>query len=141
VRSAAAFLLLPLLPTAAQASGIVREETDQKRFASRAACEKALEARYSATAGRVAALEPEERRRRTVEPPFRDDEGRLSYYEVLDNSIATGDMTMASSETDEYSCRGRVLEHRYYLEGGSFVFAPPPPPTPPLPPAPEPRQP
>jgi hypothetical protein len=140
VRSAAAFLLLPLLPTAAQASGIVREEADQKRFASRAACESALKARYFATARRVASLEPEERRRRTIEPPFRDDEGRLSYYEVFDNTIITPQMTMPSSETDEYSCRGRVLEHRYYLEGGSFVFAPPPP-APPLPPAPEPRQP
>lgn len=123
-----AALLLVSLSGSAAASGIVEASTDSKRYASRKACEKALRGLHSAAAARLTALPEGRRQEIRLETPFRDDGGDLSYFEVTDNSIRLPELTMPSSQTDEYSCKGRTLEHRFYLEGGGYVFQPPPPP-------------
>lgn len=130
-----AALLLFSVSGAAVASGIVETSTEAKRYGSRKACEKALLGMHAAAAARLAAA-PEDRRKRVrLEAPFRDDDDRLSYFEVTDNTLYLPDVTMPLSESDEYSCKGRTLKHRSYLEGGSFEFVPPLPPQPEPPPA------
>lgn len=136
VRSAAALLLLALLAPPAEASGIVDQGKQYKKYPSRWACEKALRQRHAAAAARFAATPAEQRRSNRVEAPYRED-GQLIYFEVLDLTVEAPGMTMPSSQTDEYSCRGRMMKHQSYLEGGSFLFIPPPPP----PPEPEPEHP
>ena len=123
----AAALLLALIPATAAASGLVESEPQRKKFGSRSACEKALQREHANAVARLAAMPAEERRSSRVEPLRRDDDGHLLYSGFLDLTITMPKTIMTRSRTDELTCRGKVLEHRTYLEAPSYYFPPPPP--------------
>ena len=100
-------------------------------FASRAACEKALEGRHAAALARVGALPAEERRMNRVEALTRDDDDRLGYFETLDLTIDTPEIRMPRGQTETFICLGSTLEHRIYYEAGGIYPGRPVPPTPP----------
>ena len=129
-RAAAALVLLGT-GGAAVATGVYEQPRQYKSFASRGACEQALKRHHRAALARLAAIPEEERRSSRVDPPERDDDGRLVFFETLDLSVTTPQLVMPNSQSREFTCRGRRLELRTYLEGGGFQFRPPPPPLPP----------
>ncbi|HEX6376310.1 MAG TPA: hypothetical protein VFZ91_11390 [Allosphingosinicella sp.] len=119
---------------AALATGVYEQPRERKWFASRAACEQALRRHHREALARLEAMPAAERGTSRVVPPERDDDGRLTFFETLDLSVTTAQLVMANGQSREYSCRGRRLERRTYLEGGGFQFFPPPPPPEPPPP-------
>lgn len=130
LRAAAALILLGA-GSAALASGIIEMDPRTEAFASRAACEKALEGRHAAALARVAALPVEERRMNRVDALKRDGDDRLGYFEMLDLSIDTPEIRMPRSQTGRFTCLGSTLEHRIDYEAGGTYPGRPLPPTPP----------
>lgn len=114
---AAAALLLLGLSGAAPASGTIEIDPRTEDFASRGACESALERRHAAAVSRLAALPAEERRTSRVETPRRDGHD-LSYFELLDLTVDTPEIRMPRSQTETFTCRGSTLEHRIDYEAG-----------------------
>jgi hypothetical protein len=114
VRAAAA---LVLMATAAPAPAGFTLEIDPRTesFASRAACEQALEVRHSAALARFAALPPKERRSSRVEALTRTG-GDLLYLEILDLSADPAEAGMPRRQTERFTCRGSMLEHRIDFE-------------------------
>jgi hypothetical protein len=114
VRAAAALLVLGIGGTAL-ASGTIEFDPRTENFASRGACERALEGRHSAALSRLAALPAEERRTSRVDALKRvgDD---LGYFEILDLSVDTPEIRMPRNQTEKFTCRGSTLEHRIDYE-------------------------
>ncbi len=127
-RRAVAALVLLGTGGAAMATGAYEQPREYKRFDSRAACEQALKRHHRAALARLAAIPAAERRHSRVVPPERDDDGRLVFFETLDLTVTTPQLVMPNARSREFTCRGRRLELRTYLEGGGFEFLPPPPP-------------
>jgi hypothetical protein len=125
---ALAALVLIGTGTPAAASGSYEQPRQYKSFASRSACEQALKRRYRSAVERLAAIPEADRQTSRVGPPERDDDGRLGFFETRDHTVRTEEMVMPNGITVEYSCHGRRLELRTYLEGGGYQFLPPPPP-------------
>lgn len=130
---AAAVLALLGAGAGASASGTIEIDPKYENFESRSACEAALQRRHGAAVARFAALPEKERRSSRVDGLRRDDDQHLTYFEVLDLSVELPDMVMPRSQTEEFICRDKVLEHRFSYEAGSYTFLPPPGPTPPPP--------
>ncbi|HEY0130950.1 MAG TPA: hypothetical protein VGB57_06050 [Allosphingosinicella sp.] len=117
LRAALALLLLGA-SGAALASGTIEIDPRIEAFASRAACEKALERRHKAALARVAALPAEERRTSRVDALKRDGDG-LGYSEVLGLTGDASEIGLPGSQTESFICRGSTLEHRIdYKAGG-----------------------
>ena len=96
------------------ASGIARAgptieiEPKAETFASRAACEQALEKRHSAALSRLASLDRKDGNK--VSRLERDRSKQLSYVEKVD--LGAADSEMPGSQTEQFTCRGSTLEHR-----------------------------
>jgi hypothetical protein len=116
MRAAAA---LVLMAAAAPASAGFTLEIDPRTesFASRAACEQALESRHSAALARFAALPAKERRGSRVKALTRTD-GDLAYLEILDLSADPAEAGMPRRQTETLACHGSTLEHRIDFEAG-----------------------
>ncbi|HEX8468648.1 MAG TPA: hypothetical protein VF620_12680 [Allosphingosinicella sp.] len=111
-------LLLLCMAGAASASGTIEIDPRTEAFASRTACEKALERRHEAALARFAALPAEERRTSRVDALKRDG-GELGFSEVLGLTGEALEIGMPGSQTESFTCRGSTLEHRIdYKAGG-----------------------
>jgi hypothetical protein len=107
VRAAAALLLLAA-GGAARGGPTIEIEPRTEAFATRAACERALEQRHSAALSRLASLDRKGHDK--VSPLERDGGEHLSYVEKVDLGAATADMP--GSQTEQFTCLGSTLEHR-----------------------------
>jgi hypothetical protein len=116
MRASAALLLLAT-GGAALASGTIELDPKYESFESPAACEAALHRRHGAALARLAALPVRERRANRVDGLKRNGEEQLTYVEVLDLTAAVPDAIMPGSQTEEFTCRGSRLEHRFLLGG------------------------
>ncbi|HEX8238196.1 MAG TPA: hypothetical protein VF574_00470 [Allosphingosinicella sp.] len=114
---AAAVLLLIAAAAPAWAGFTLEIDPRTESFASRAACEQALEIRHSAALARFAALPAKERRGSRVEALTRSG-GDLAYLEILDLSADSAEAGMPRRQTETLACRGSTLEHRIDYEAG-----------------------
>jgi hypothetical protein len=111
LKAAAALLLLG-------ASGIARAgptiEIDPKTeaFADRGACEQALKQRRSAALSRLDSLSPAEKRSTSVSELKRGGGDHLSYAEKVELVADEPGSEMPRSQTEQFTCRGSLLEHR-----------------------------
>ena len=110
MRSAAALLLLAA-STVARAGPTIEIDPKTKAFASRGACEQALEQRRSAALSRLESLPGAEKRGASVSELKRNGE-HLSYAERVDLAADEPDPDMPRSQTERFTCRGNTLEHR-----------------------------
>jgi hypothetical protein len=117
---AAAGLLLIFAGGSALASGTIEIDPRYESFASRAACEDALQRRHVAALARFAALPAPERRKNRVDPLKRTAGGQLGYLEVLDLTEGATDTAMPGSQTESFTCRDNRLEHRIDLAAGGY---------------------
>lgn len=111
VRSAAALALLGA-SAIAQAGPTIEIDPRTEAFATRAACERALEQRHSAARSRLESLSPAEKRGNSVGKLKRNADAHLSYAETVDLGGATAETDMPGSQTELFTCRGSTLEHR-----------------------------
>lgn len=111
LRAAAALILLGGAG-AAWASGTIEIDPRTEAFASRGACERALEQRHSAARSRLASLSPAEKRGNSVGKLKRNGDDQLSYAETVGLDAGTPEMDMPGSQTELFTCRGNTLEHR-----------------------------
>ena len=113
---AAALLLLIGGGSAAPATTI---EIDPRyeSFASRSACEEALQRRHGAALDRFAALPAKERRANRVDALTRIG-GQLGYLEVVDLTEGERDALIPASQTEYFTCRDNRLEHRIAIGEG-----------------------
>lgn len=110
--SAAAALLLLGAGTAAAAGGTIEIDPRTEAFATRAACEKALQIRHAAALARVAALPAGERSGSSVGKLERNGDEHLSYFERVALGSGTAEIDMPGSQSEQFTCRGSTLEHR-----------------------------
>jgi hypothetical protein len=103
-------LLLLGLGGMARAGATIEIDPRTEAFATRAACEQALEQRHSAAVSRLASLDP--KGGNAVSRLKRDGGEHLSYLEKVDLRGATPDADMPGSQTERFTCRGSTLEHR-----------------------------
>jgi hypothetical protein len=115
---AAAALLLLAVAGAASASGTIEIDPKTEDFATRAACEKALEQRHSAARSRLASLPPAEKRGNSVGKLKRNGEEHLSYVETVGLGADIAEIDLPGSQTEMFTCRGSTLEHRIDYGGG-----------------------
>lgn len=116
---AAAALLLLCVGGAAWAGPTIEIDPRTEAFASRAACEQALEQRHSAARSRLASLPKAEKRGTSVGKLERDGDEQLSYVERVELGAEASDPAMPSSQTELFTCRGSTLERRVdYGMGG-----------------------
>ncbi len=89
-------------------------------FASRAACEQALEKRHSAARSRLDSLPRAEKRGSDIGKLKRNAEDHLSYVEMVDLGAEAAEIELPKRQTEMFTCRGSTLEHRidYGLGGG-----------------------
>ena len=114
----AALLLLLAAGGAARAGPTIEIEPRTQAFATRAACEQALEQRHSAALARLAALSPAQKRGNAVGKLGRSGE-HLSYAERVDLGSGAPDSDMPGSQTERFTCRGSTLEHRIDFSAGT----------------------
>jgi hypothetical protein len=113
---AAAILALLGASAIARAGPTIEIEPRSEAFATRAACERALEQRHSAALTRLAATD-----RKGVDQVSRlqrDGEKHLSYVEKVDLGADPSESAMPGSQTEQFTCRGSTLEHRVEFEAG-----------------------
>lgn len=116
---AAAALLLLGTGSAAPAGATIEIDPRTEAFATKAACEKALEIRHAAALARLAALPAEERGGSSVGKLKRDGGEHLSYVERVALGTGTAEIDMPGSQSEQFTCRGSILEHRIdYGTGG-----------------------
>ncbi|MEA3009644.1 MAG: hypothetical protein QOJ91_1336 [Sphingomonadales bacterium] len=113
---AAAILLALAAAGAARAGPTVEIEPRTEAFASRAACEQALEQRHSAALSRLAALDRKGGNK--VTPLKRDGGEQLSYAERVDLGAGDPESGISDSQTEQFTCRGNLLEHRIDFGAG-----------------------
>jgi hypothetical protein len=106
----AAALLLLGASGIASAGPTIEIDPKTEAFASRGACERALEQRRSAALSRLASLPAAEKRGTSVSELKRSDGEHLSYAEKVDLGAAEPDTP--ESQTEQFTCRGSTLEHR-----------------------------
>ena len=123
----AALLVAAALATTAQASGML-EDTTRTRLASRHACEAELKRQYEAEKAEIGRSPPDQQAWHQLTPLARDEHGRLGYRRDLDMTINAPGIIQPRSQTNEYSCRGKILIDRSTLNVGNYYFPPPPPP-------------
>jgi hypothetical protein len=111
LRAAAALILLAMAGTAS-GSGTIEIDPRTEDFATRAACEKALEQRHSAARSRLASLSTAEKRGNSVGKLQRNGDDHLSYVETVGLGAGTAEIDMPGSQTEMFTCRGSTLEHR-----------------------------
>ena len=107
---AAAVLLLIAAGGAVRAGPTIEIEPRTEAFADRAACEQALERRHSAAMSRLASLDRKGGNKVTALK--RDGGERLTYAERVDLGAGARDSGIADSQTEQFTCRGNLLEHR-----------------------------
>jgi hypothetical protein len=112
---AAAVLLALAANGAAWAGPTIEIEPRTQAFASRAACEQALEQRHSAALSRLAALD---RKGANKVTPLKRDGEQLSYAERVDLGAGDPDSGISDSQTEQFTCRGNLLEHRIDFGAG-----------------------
>jgi hypothetical protein len=118
LRAAAALFLLGSAAVAS-AGGTIEMDPRTEAFASRAACEKALEQRHSAARSRFESLSPSEKRGNKVGKLERNGDEHLSYVEKVELGAGTAEIDLPGSQTEQFTCRGSTLEHRIdYGMGG-----------------------
>ena len=122
----AAVLLLLGAGAAALASGTIEIDPRFHDYGSRAACEEVLKRRHGAALARFAATPADERRTSRVDVLKRDGDEHLTYFELLDLTVETPEVIMPRSQTELFTCRGSLLEHRISYEAGGYDLAPPP---------------
>jgi hypothetical protein len=114
LRAAAALLLLAAAGPAL-AGPTIEIDPRFESFASRAACEQALQRRHGAALARFAALPAKERRGNRVDGLTRREDGHLGYLEVVDLSEGEQDALIPASQTESFTCLDNRLEHRISL--------------------------
>lgn len=116
---AAALSLLLGATGIAMAGPTIEIDPRTEDFASRAACEQALEKRHSAARSRLASLSRTEKRSNDIGKLKRNADDHLSYVETVDLGAETAEIDMPSRQTELFTCRGSTLEHRidYGLDG------------------------
>jgi hypothetical protein len=112
VRVAGAALLLLGASGIASAGPTIEIDPKTEAFASRGACEQALEQRRSAALSRLASLPAAEKSGTSVSELKRSGGEHLSYAEKVDLGAADRDPEMPKSQTERFTCRGSTLEHR-----------------------------
>ena len=100
----------------ARAGPTIEIDPRTEAFATRAACEEALEQRHSAARSRLASLSRADRRGNSVGDLKRSGGEHLSYVETLDLAVGQTDPDMPASQTEQFTCRGSTLEHRVDYE-------------------------
>jgi hypothetical protein len=109
---AAAALLLLASGGIARAGATIEIDPKTEAFATRGACEQALEKRRLAALARLDSLPPAERRGNSVGKLRRDGGEHLSYVELVDLGADPAETEMPRSQTEQFTCRGSTLEHR-----------------------------
>jgi hypothetical protein len=117
---AAALVLLLGATGIAIAGPTIEIDPRTEDFASRAACEQALEKRHSAARSRLAGLAPAEKRGNDIGKLKRNADDHLSYVEMVDLGAETAEIDLPKRQTELFTCRGSTLEHRidYEAAGG-----------------------
>ncbi|HEX8449115.1 MAG TPA: hypothetical protein VF652_05950 [Allosphingosinicella sp.] len=110
---AAAILLLLGASGIARAGPTIEIDPRTEAFATRAACEQALEQRHSAALSRLASLD--RKSGNAVSRLKREGGGDLSYVAKVELD-ADADADMPRSQTEQFTCRGSTLEHRIDFE-------------------------
>lgn len=120
LRAVAPFLLLIGASGAAWAGPTIEIDPRTEVFASRAACEQALEKRHSAARSRLASLSRAQKRGNDIGKLKRNADDDLSYVERVDLGAETDEIDMPNRQTELFTCRGSTLEHRidYEAAGG-----------------------
>jgi hypothetical protein len=116
-KAAAALLLILAAGGAARAGPMIEIDPRTEAFATRAACEQALEQRHSAARSRLASMSPAEKRGNSVGKLQRNGIEHLSYVEVVDLGAGAFEADMPRSQKELFTCRGNMLEHRIDYEG------------------------
>lgn len=122
-----AALLLLALPGAAAASTVEANVTS-KQYGSPAACEEALRKLHAAAVAERTAADQNRQDRLRIEPPHRDGDGHLLFWTLYDGTVRAPEAVLPGEATDEYRCKGALLEHAAYWTGGGVELLPPPPP-------------
>ena len=108
----AAVLLLVGASAIARAGPTIEIDPKTEAFADRGACEQALEQRRSAALSRLDSLSPAEKRGTRISELKRGGSDQLSYAERVELAADGADSEMPGSQTEHFTCRGRMLEHR-----------------------------
>ena len=108
---AAAILLLLGAGGSARAGPTIEIDPRTEAFATRAACEQALEQRHSAALSRLSSLD--RKSGNAVSRLKREGGENLSYVEKVE---LEADADMPRSQTEQFTCRGSTLEHRIDFE-------------------------
>lgn len=108
----AALLLLLAASGAASAGPTIEIDPKTEAFASRGACEQALEQRRSAALSRLASLPPGQKNGTSVSELKRGGGDHLSYAEKVELAADEAEPEMPRIQTERFTCRGSTLEHR-----------------------------